>query len=96
MSNKKKFTQEYKEETVKYYEESGKSVKTVSQEMGIGNSTLARWVSKYKKNSGKIESRGSGNHSSNKDKEISRLRKELKDTEDALMILKKAMGILRK
>ena len=41
-------------------------------------------------------SRGSGNFSSDEAKEIARLRKELKDTQDALEVLKKAIGILGK
>ena len=43
---------------------------------------------------GKIEMRGAGNYASDKDKEIAKLKKEPKDTQDALEILKKAMGIL--
>lgn len=38
---------------------------------------------------GKKNTRESRNYSSDKDKEIARLKKELKDTKDALMILKK-------
>jgi len=37
-----------------------------------------------------------GNFSSDEAKEIARLRKELKDTQDALEVLKKAIGILGK
>lgn len=66
----------------------------MSEEIGIGSSTLSRWLSDARKNDGKIEHRGSGNYNSDKDKEIARLKKELKDTQDALTILKKAMGIL--
>ena len=39
---------------------------------------------------------GSGNYSSDEAKENARLRKELKDTKDALEILKKALSILGK
>ncbi|MFR2768233.1 MAG: hypothetical protein ACLTAI_08080 [Thomasclavelia sp.] len=45
-------------------------------------------------NDGVINSRGSGNYSSDEAKEIARLKKELKDTQDALEVLKKAIGIL--
>ena len=38
--------------------------------------------------------RGAANYASDKDKEIAKLKKELKDTQDELEILKKAMGIL--
>ena len=87
---KKKFTQEFKQDTIDYYHSSGKSIREVSEEIGIGSSTLSRWLSDARKNDGK----SSGNYSSDKDKEITRLKKELKDTQDALTILKKAMGIL--
>ena len=50
----------------------------------------------YKKNNDEVIVRGSGNYSSDEAKEIARLRKELKDTQDALDILKKAIGILGK
>ncbi|MBP2026711.1 hypothetical protein J2Z35_000500 [Acetoanaerobium pronyense] len=40
--------------------------------------------------------RGSGNYSSDSEKEIAKLKKELRDKEDALEILKKAIGILNK
>ena len=49
-----------------------------------------------KNNDNKIESRGSGNFASDEAKEIARLKKELKDTQDALEVLKKAIGILGK
>ncbi|OUP67530.1 transposase, partial [Erysipelatoclostridium sp. An173] len=44
-------------------------------------------------NDGIINSRGSGNYSSDEAKEIARLKKELKDTRDALEVLKKAIGM---
>lgn len=91
---KRKFTQEFKQEAVDYYHSSGKSVEIVSEEMGIGKSTLSKWITNARKNEGKVEHRGSGNKSSDENKEIARLKKELKDAHDALAILKKAMGIL--
>ena len=57
--------------------------------MGIGKSTLDAWISRAKKNHDKIEMRGAANYASDKDKEIAKLKKELKDTQDALEILKK-------
>ncbi|MFR5749910.1 hypothetical protein [Faecalibacillus intestinalis] len=55
-----------------------------------------KWIKDANNNGNKIESRGSGNFSSDEAKEIARLRKELKDTQDALEVLKKAIGILEK
>ena len=45
-------------------------------------------------NSGEVPARGSGNYAGDEEKENARLRKELRDTKDALEILKKAIGIL--
>ena len=53
------------------------------------DSTIHKWIKDANKNGNKIESRGSGNFSSDEAKEIARLRKELKDTQDALEVLKK-------
>ena len=38
--------------------------------------------------------RGSGNYASEEAKEIARLQRQLRDTKDALEVLKKAIGIL--
>ena len=40
--------------------------------------------------------RGSGNYSSDEQKEIARLKRELRDAQDALDVLKKAISILGK
>lgn len=94
MKLKKKFTQEFKQQAVEHYERSQQSVKEVARTLGVGKSTLDRWISQAKENDGKVHHRGSGNYSSDEAKEIAKLRKELKDTQDALEILKKAISIL--
>lgn len=43
----------------------------------------------YKKNGNQVIVRGSGNYSSDEAKEIARLKRELRDTQDALNVLKK-------
>lgn len=43
-----------------------------------------------------VQAWGSGNYSSDEAKEIARLQRELRDTKDALEILKKAIRILGK
>ena len=47
-------------------------------------------------NDGDIPTRGSGNYSSDEQKEIARLKRELRDAQDALDVLKKAISILGK
>ena len=43
-----------------------------------------------------IPVRGSGNYASDEQKEIARLKRELRDAKDALDVLKKAINILGK
>ena len=50
----------------------------------------------YELNEGTVPTRDRGNYESDEAKELARLRKELRDTQDALDILKKAIGILGK
>ena len=69
---------------------------SISKRFGVHDTTIGGWMKDYKKNDNEVIVRGSGNYSSDVAKEIARLKKELKDTQDALDILKKAIGILRK
>lgn len=93
-SRKKQYDEKFKQDAVSYYYSSGKSMKEVAEDLKIGQSSLNNWIQSAKKNNGIVEHRGSGNHSSDSEKEIARLKKELRDKEDALDILKKAIGIL--
>ncbi|WP_343816481.1 transposase, partial [Virgibacillus siamensis] len=92
--NRKHFDANFKQDAVNYYYTSGKSLKKAAADLKIGESTLGKWVSAAKNNNGTVEHRGSGNYSSDAEKEIARLKKELRDSQDALEVLKKAMGIL--
>jgi transposase len=92
--NKKHFDAEFKQDAVNYYYSSGKSLEKAAADLKVGESTLGKWVASAKKNNGVVDHRGSGNNSSDAEKEIACLKKELRDSQDALEILKKAMGIL--
>lgn len=86
---------DFKLNAVKYVEEHPDlSQAQCSKNLGIGSSTLARWMSQYKNNDGDVPTRGSGNYSSDDKKEIARLKRELRDANDALDVLKKAISIL--
>ncbi len=92
----KQYTQEFKQDAVNYRREHPElSLEACSKNLGVSHSALHRWLEARDKD-GKVVMRGSGNYSSNEAKEIAGLKKELKDTKDALEILKKAMGILSK
>ena len=67
-----------------------------AKNLGIGLSTLSRWRQQFEANDGDIPVRGSGNYASDEQKEIARLKRELRDTQDALDVLKKAISILGK
>lgn len=91
------YTQEFKEDAVRYWKEHEElGIGKCAQNLGIGKSTLSTWKKQYEKNEGNVPTRGRGNFESDEAKEVARLRKELRDTQDALDILKKAIGILGK
>ena len=91
----KQHTKQFKLDAVNYRKEHP-DLKQVecAKNLGIGTSTLARWETQFKDNDGDIPTRGSGNYSSDEAKEIARLKRELRDAQDALDVLKKAISIL--
>ena len=90
----KQHSQEFKENAVNYYQEHKElGMKGCAENLGVGRSTLDKWLREYKK-TGKIVTIGRGNYISEEQREIARLKRELRDTTDALNILKKAMGIM--
>jgi len=67
-----------------------------AKNLGISITTLTRWLAQYRDSDGDMPYRGSGNYASDEQKEIARLKRELRDANDALYVLKKAIGILGK
>ncbi len=67
-----------------------------AKNLGIGVSTLARWEAQFRDNDGEIPTIGSDCYESEEQREIARLKRELRDTQDALDVLKKAISILGK
>jgi transposase len=65
-----------------------------AKNLGIGLSTLSRWKKQYCDSNDDTSTRDSGNYSSDEQKEIAHLKRELRDAQDALDVLKKAIGIL--
>ena len=95
MKNKTKhYSEEFKQDAMNDYYSSGKSMKAAAVDLKISQSSMHNWVKSAKSNEGLVVHRGSGNYSSDAEKEIAKLRKELRDKDDALDILKKAIGIL--
>jgi transposase len=92
---KKAYDKEFKEGAVQYYLDHPEESKvSIAKRFGTNDSSVGKWIKNYTDNNNEIVVRGSGNYSSDEAKEIARLKKELKDTQDALNILKKAISIL--
>lgn len=64
-----------------------------TRNLGVPEQKLNRWIVNSRKQ-GEDAFRGSGNFASDKDKEIVRLQRELRNANDAISILKKAICIL--
>ena len=93
----KQYDKQFKEDALQYHEDHPElTVSAVWRNLGISAPTFYNWQKQAKENDEDVEYRGSGNYSSDDAKEIARLKRELKNKDDALQILKKAMGILAK
>lgn len=89
------YTQQFKEDAVRYKKEHPElSYQAAASNLNVSISALKSWIKKAKENDGEVPTRGAGNYSSDEAKEIARLQRELRDTKDALEVLKKAIGIL--
>jgi len=88
------FDKIFKQDCLKYYyDHEGITQAEVAKKFGVKEKTFNKWV-KAEREKGPDAFRGSGNYSSEEEKEIARLKRELRDANDAIYILKKAMGIL--
>ena len=97
MARGKQHDKQFKLDAVKYRKEHPDlTQEECAKNLGIGLSTLARWESQFQDYNGDIPTRGSGNYATDEQKEIARLKRELRDTQDALDVLKKAISILGK
>ena len=97
MARGKQHDKQFKLDAVKYRKEHADlTQEECAKNLGIGLSTLARWASQFRDSNGDIPTRGSGNYATDEQKEIARLKRELRDTQDALDVLKKAISILGK
>lgn len=97
MARGTQYSQQFKEAAVKYRQEHPElTLPQAAKNLGISESALKNWIKASKEHEGSVPTRGSGNYASNEAKEIARLQRELRDTKDALEVLKKAIGILGK
>lgn len=98
MSGKsKQHDKAFKEGAIKYVETHPElTQEECARNLGVGLSTLSRWRRESRKAGGEVPYQGSGNYASEEAREIARLKRELRDTQDALDVLKKAISILGK
>ena len=89
----KHYDRQFKLDAIQYYHDHRElGLQGCASNLGISHQTLSRWQKELRDNGG-IESRGSGNYASDEAKEIARLKRELRNTQDALDVLKKAINI---
>ena len=81
MSRKKTHhTKQFKLDAVNYRKEHPDLTQAeCAKNLGIGVSTLARWEAQFRDNDGDIPTIGSGCYESEEQKEIARLKRELRD-----------------
>jgi transposase len=93
-NNKKKYDKEFKLNAIRFYEESGKPLQEVEEELGIGIGNLSRWRRQLDKEKGEAF-RGNGNMTEEQ-KELYRLRRENEILKEEREILKKVVGMFSK
>lgn len=96
MAKSKNFSNEFKQDAVQYlFDHPEMTTVECAQMLGAGRSTLERWKSEFNR-FGPFTAADHGLDTEKKDivQENARLQRELRDTQEALKILKKAISIL--
>ena len=91
-NTRRKYTKEFKKESVDYLFRSGKKVSEVASELGLRSEIFNRWRREYEQHEEKAFP-GQGNPV---EAELAKLRKELADVKMERDILKKAVSIFSK
>ena len=86
---RRKYTREFKIETVRLLESSGKSAREIEEDLGIGKGVVYRWKRELNENR-ILAFPGHGNP---RDEELARLRKENTILREERDILRKAVAI---
>ena len=88
---RKQYDKEFKINAVRLYEESGKLLREVEKELGVGTGCISHWR-KELQDQGELSFPGNGKLNE-KDAEMARLKRELEIVKQERDILKKAVGI---
>ena len=94
MGRRRSFSREFKEETVRLIIDGGRSVSTVAEDLGIGESVIRRWKKLYEADP-RHAFPGKGRLKP-EEEEIRRLKRELARVNEERDILKKAVSIFSK
>lgn len=87
MAKGTKYSQEFKEDAVRYrLKHLDVALRKCAEDLGISESALKNWMKAAKEHEGSVPTRGSGNYARDEAKEIARLQRELRDTKDALEV----------
>jgi len=88
------YTEEFKKDAVRYTKEHPELTnREAAKNLGVPYDTLYGWISQFRR-SERPEAYDEAGRQTEEEKEIIRLRRELRDAKDALEILKKAISIL--
>ncbi len=87
---RRRFTAEFKAETVRLVEESGKPVSTIARDLDLTETSVRNWVSQARIDAGK----GKGELTTQERDELRRLRKENRVLKMEREILKKATAFV--
>ncbi len=88
--HRRKFTDEFKAETIKLIQTSGRTVGSVAQELNIGSTVLRRWVKQAEASS------SPDTLSPDERAELQRLRQEIRELRMEKEILRKATAFFAK
>ena len=87
MAKGTQYSKQFKEDAVRYRKDHPElTVQKAAESLGISESALKNWMKAARENEDSVPTRGTGNYSSDEAKEIARLKRELRDTKDALEI----------
>lgn len=94
MKEGKRYSPEFKIETIKLVTELGHDVHTVAKDIGVHENTIYKWIQIYQEDRNEPFV-GSG-HQRTEDAELRRAHKKISDLEQEVAILKKAIAIFSK
>ena len=97
MSTIRRYTDDFKRDAVAYVQEHPDiTMQEAADSLGRPKETLYGWVKAYRRSLHNAKETDLTGPMTEQEKEIARLKREFRDTQDALAVLKKAISILNK